>query len=441
MNEVLNEINEIVYIIDPDTNELLFMNNAAKKEFGVNKIPEHSKCYELLHNNTKPCISCLNKKLSKNKVYEWEYTNPVSNKHYIIKDKLIPFKDKIARAEIIFDITDDVNKVNQINKTEEIEAFIIESIKTLNENNDFDNIINNFLAGIGRFTKASRIFSLQIIHKEKKCKCMYEWTDFNIPSFLNKEEIPFFKIPNLLKIMKKNKPFVIENMEDYSTNKPEYIYFKKISTQKLFIIPLFDECNILQGMLGIDNYTAYFNTEQIDFLLRTLAVFITNKMEQRKTSKQLEELSYKDSLTNLQNRNKYMIDLESLKLNLKKTIGISFIDMNGLKKLNDSKGHTAGDNALKEIAKELLKYFPLENVYRIGGDEFVIICTNIKKEDFESKMNLIKADSGKDNNPSYSVGSQWYKQISNINKQLKETDLLMYEEKNNYYKYFRSIKK
>lgn len=91
-----------------------------------------------------------------------------------------------------------------------------------------------------------------------------------------------------------------------------------------------------------------------------------------------------DTLTQLLNRQCYYADIERLKDQV--TAAVS-VDMNDLKKINDTQGHDAGDKALKTVAACLAKN-ELRNkkIYRIGGDEFAIFYLN-KTED-EVKKNI-----------------------------------------------------
>ena len=87
----------------------------------------------------------------------------------------------------------------------------------------------------------------------------------------------------------------------------------------------------------------------------------------------LQQFTTRDQLTNLLNRQCYYADLEKLKDSLTALIAI---DMNGLKEINDGKGHAEGDRALKAIAECFEKAVEQKHhIYRIGGDEFTILCT------------------------------------------------------------------
>lgn len=114
-------------------------------------------------------------------------------------------------------------------------------------------------------------------------------------------------------------------------------------------------------------------------LVLTICVFIAVYLEgQEKLKKQLEHdllmsMAYKDDLTQLYNRRKCNEMFEEINKNGGKYHFINF-DMNGLKKVNDSQGHDKGDLLIKTFAKALREAFDgVENIYRMGGDEFLVI--------------------------------------------------------------------
>ena len=66
-------------------------------------------------------------------------------------------------------------------------------------------------------------------------------------------------------------------------------------------------------------------------------------------------------------------------------MGIVYLDVNGLKDINDLRGHAFGDKVLVECARRMRETFDGADFYRIGGDEFVIICREWSKKVFEEK--------------------------------------------------------
>lgn len=71
-------------------------------------------------------------------------------------------------------------------------------------------------------------------------------------------------------------------------------------------------------------------------------------------------------------------------------VGILFVDANGLGILNNMYSYQKGDELLKTVSGSLKSNFRLSDIYRIGGDEFVVICESIAKELFERKASQAK---------------------------------------------------
>ncbi|MBR0484584.1 MAG: GGDEF domain-containing protein, partial [Oscillospiraceae bacterium] len=95
----------------------------------------------------------------------------------------------------------------------------------------------------------------------------------------------------------------------------------------------------------------------------------------------LNILSSTDMLTGVMNRNEMNNYVDKLLHCTENTsVGILFADLNGLKTVNDTEGHSAGDTLLKNAALALKKVFHLREIFRAGGDEFVIILTGITEK-------------------------------------------------------------
>ncbi|MBU3181991.1 diguanylate cyclase domain-containing protein [Clostridium psychrophilum] len=94
----------------------------------------------------------------------------------------------------------------------------------------------------------------------------------------------------------------------------------------------------------------------------------------------LEESVYYDSLTKLFNRKKMRKDVDILLVNKNEKFAFLFIDLDKFKSVNDNYGHLAGDSILKTVAIRLKSIVrSTDTVYRIGGDEFIIVLKNLKE--------------------------------------------------------------
>ena len=114
--------------------------------------------------------------------------------------------------------------------------------------------------------------------------------------------------------------------------------------------------------------------------------------------------------------------------------GIFFIDVNGLKTINDTHGHLAGDNLLKDVAATLqeLNDGSLE-IYRIGGDEFMIIAPTISREEFEKLGEALHELCERPNRAHFAIGSCHSEEVEDIRKAMQKADARMYVHKAAYY--------
>ena len=105
-----------------------------------------------------------------------------------------------------------------------------------------------------------------------------------------------------------------------------------------------------------------------------------------------KQKAYKDGLTGVKNKLAYLEALAELETALENgeltEYGVVVFDVNGLKTINDTLGHEAGDEAIKSGCRIICHQFDHSPVFRIGGDEFVAI---LKGSDFANRETLLEA--------------------------------------------------
>jgi diguanylate cyclase (GGDEF)-like protein/PAS domain S-box-containing protein len=112
--------------------------------------------------------------------------------------------------------------------------------------------------------------------------------------------------------------------------------------------------------------------------------------ETRQMESKIKRMAFFDSLTGLPNRNmindRITLALSHSERNHQK-FALLFLDMDDFKSVNDSLGHSIGDELLKEVAKRLKGLLRGEDtVARIGGDEFVILLTGLKDDNYSTRL-------------------------------------------------------
>ena len=100
----------------------------------------------------------------------------------------------------------------------------------------------------------------------------------------------------------------------------------------------------------------------------------------------------RDSLTGLLNRNAYDDDLEYIQATHDKPLTVVYVDMIGLHEINNHLGHAKGDSALCGLANAMRACFGDDRIYRVGGDEFVIISCNHTVSQSMRRMERMRRD-------------------------------------------------
>ncbi len=143
------------------------------------------------------------------------------------------------------------------------------------------------------------------------------------------------------------------------------------------------------------------------------------------------QLTEKDALTGLLNRQAYY---SAISENAKDINAVISIDMNGLKALNDTEGHAAGDEALETLSVCFMRAATLgQSVYRLGGDEFAIVCRRASEDDVKQLVKRIHRNVA-ETRYSCAVGYSYCPDgTMTVSEMLKESDEMMYADKEIYY--------
>lgn len=426
---IMDEHNDLVYVADTQTYELLYMNKGGTQLFGENY--HGTKCYAFLQNRTSPCPFCTNHLLKQDSYYIWEFMNPVSKRYYYLKDKLMEFEGRLVRLEICTDITDKEYLSQQTRHKLAVEETLIQCIETLIKYKDTSNAIEQLLSIVGQFYQAQRAYLFEFDYSMAVLNNTYEWCQEEIlPQIDNLQDVPIDAVTDWIKQFQKAGAFFITSLgKDLDPASLDYQILAPQNVESLMAAPLCDQNGNIVGFIGVDNPSA--NTEDIS-LLRSIGYFVLDDINKRKMLTDLERMSYLDELTGLSNRNRYIELLNDLEQAPPKYMGVVYVDMNGLKIANDTYGHEHGDMMLIRTA-EMMKDIFSDGVFRVGGDEFIAICLNGESADFEAKVTELRRRSEEDPDCRLSIGASWNHGGMSPQEQIIYSDELMYVEKQAYY--------
>ena len=186
------------------------------------------------------------------------------------------------------------------------------------------------------------------------------------------------------------------------------------------------------GYMWVSDFKAD-DTPKIKEALEITTFVLGSQIGNHLMLRQLEKLSSIDLLTGLYNRNKLNAYMDEILASEDAPTALLFLDINGLKKVNDNEGHIAGDNLIKRAANTLISIFPDEDIFRVGGDEFVVILRNVEEKQIIHYIDKLH-QKAKKNDVSFAAGYAMTNHSKDIEKILKEADVNMYNDKRKFYK-------
>lgn len=172
-------------------------------------------------------------------------------------------------------------------------------------------------------------------------------------------------------------------------------------------------------------------------MLRAVIPYIPQAITLHKLQKQQEYLSYHDTLTGLLNRNSFVAYLNQVKQEELKSLGALSVDVNGLKNFNKEFGRDYGDEVVMRVGEVLAEYFHTGAVYRMTGDEYLVLVENISYEDFTQEVHGAYTKLENISLGLVSVGYAWEKVDIDVNGLVIHAENMMREEKKKYYKNLR----
>ena len=228
------------------------------------------------------------------------------------------------------------------------------------------------------------------------------------------------KVLNILSI----KP----NKHLYKTNPTFYSFLKE---NKIFDISL-------SGTVNSANHTtilAVFNakySKQVRILAEKTSACFSMALYNKNHLNRTKLIATTDSLTGAFNRVAYKNDLLVLEQEDNTNVACLYVDVNELHLINNKYGHTVGDEMLIYIANTLKDVFYGHNVYRMGGDEFLVFCKNITPDAIKDKIEQLNAELSL-RKYHVAIGVSFRAQNIYVEEMVREAEVRMYEEKAEFY--------
>ncbi|WP_026660846.1 sensor domain-containing diguanylate cyclase [Butyrivibrio sp. AC2005] len=204
--------------------------------------------------------------------------------------------------------------------------------------------------------------------------------------------------------------------------------------KSICFVPLMQN-KITIGYLYVINFDTS-RTIEIKELLEHTSFFLAAELANNTLMEQMKELSNRDMLTGVMNRNAMNLRVDNYVSDAElrnRPYGVVFIDLNGLKYVNDKHGHEAGDQMLWTAASIISSVFGADEIYRAGGDEFTVFCTKDSEDSFYEKIEHLRKKTSYPAEITMSIGSHYSGNGDDIRIAMRNADLEMYRDKEAFY--------
>ncbi|SEM12911.1 diguanylate cyclase (GGDEF) domain-containing protein [Butyrivibrio sp. ob235] len=323
----------------------------------------------------------------------------------------------------------------------EIAAAVLNNCLVLSGNNDFEKAMNEVVKSIRQMCSAEMCVILLLNNEEQSCRVLSEdlAEDTELNPFGFHIEKGFYKVVSTwADTISGSNCLILKDENDMNyLKKKNRAWYDSLINEKIFSLVLFpiksgDETI---GYIWADN----FDPEKSDKIKETLEIttfILSSEISNYLLLDRLETLSSRDMLTGVMNRNTMNNFVDRLAQASEKkshSLGVIFADLNGLKRVNDTEGHIAGDRLIKKAADILTEVFDIDQIFRAGGDEFSVILPSTTKEEVADKIQKVRDLSEKSGNVSLAIGSCVVSDAKDIRLALRKADEDMYADKKRYY--------
>ena len=429
--EALDTLPERVVISDPKTYELIYLNEAVRKDLGIDgEAPLTGKlCYKELEGFDAPCGNCPNLLLRRDRTYSETHVCHRTGNKLLLRSVLIPWAERTLKLTIA---TDPGEYFSTMAKDHELiyqEMRANEAISIGMSEEDPDRGIDRVIECISGNLKPERflIFEEQ---NDNTVNATYEWTAPGVLSLKTELQcIPKTELRVLYSMFTTQHVVLVGDMAEFQDRHPDFNL--RIRGVRSFVSGQLN----LHGR--IEGFTMVINPTQDTFriaslLLSTLTDFITIMIRNRNSLHRLEEQSMTDQLTGAGNRRALERKLRDRSCD--GVLGVISIDLNGLKNINDTAGHHAGDILLCETVRILRECAGADCVFRTGGDEFVVVTNDMEEGDIRLMIRHMR-ESAKINGINMAIGFVCSRETgADFDALLTKADFNMYKDKGQSYR-------
>lgn len=423
---ILDQMGEIVYVSDQATYELKYLNQTGIQRFGVPA--PGAKCYAHLCGRTSPCKFCAQEQSSSQKQRQaWLRERPDLG-NVLLSHSLIEYEGRPCRLGTVTDVDRYVAELTTVKNDLIAAKMLISCMEQMVSGGDAKCVMDTVRA----YYDADRAYALRFAADRRTASIIHEVCREDVVSQQElMQDVPMELLKPMLSALQPSSKRAcviadVDAIKDDPARRAVYDWLHPQGIRSLAAVPVYHGTE-MHGFLCTENLRQNIDAPE---LMEKIAYMAAGELHRRELMQELHQKAYYDPLTMCYNRIAYDAALDKL-CGTEIPVGVGCLNLNGLRRINESLGYHYGDKAIYQACSLLKGCFGHENVYRISGDEYMVLWPGVSYENFTAACRRLETELETAGGLA-SFGRSWGTK-EKVNDLIKEAECSMYTMKNRYY--------
>lgn len=424
---ILDQMGEIVYVSDQATYELKYLNRTGIQRFGVPA--PGAKCYAHLCGRTSPCKFCAQDQAAscQKQRQAWLRERPDLG-NVLLSHSLIKYEGRPCRLGTVTDVDRYVAELTTAKNDLIAAKMLISCMEQMVSGGDAKCVMDTVRA----YYDADRAYALRFAADRRTAGVIHEVCREDAASQQElMQDIPMELLKPMLSALQPSSKRAcviadVDALRDDPARRAVYDWLHPQGIRSLIAVPVYHGME-LHGFLCVENLRQNIDAPE---LMEKIAYMAAGELHRRELMEELRQKAYYDPLTMCYNRIAYDAALDKL-CGTEIPVGVGCLNLNGLRRINESLGYHYGDKAIYQACSLLKGCFGHKNVYRISGDEYMVLWPGVSYENFTAACRRLETELETAGGLA-SFGRSWGTK-EKVNDLIKEAECSMYTMKNRYY--------
>lgn len=423
---ILDQMGEIVYVSDQATYELKYLNRTGIQRFGAPA--PGTKCYAHLCGRTSPCKFCAQEQSSSQKQRQaWLRERPDLG-NVLLSHSLIEYEGRLCRLGTVTDVDRYVAELTTVKNDLIAAKMLISCMEQMVSGGDAKCVMDT----VRTYYDADRAYALRFAADRRTASIIHEVCREDVVSQQElMQDIPMELLKPMLSALQPSSKRAcviadVDAIKDDPARRAVYDWLHPQGIHSIVAVPVYHGTE-MHGFLCAKNLRQNIDAPE---LMEKIAYMAAGELHRRELMQELHQKAYYDPLTMCYNRIAYDAALDKL-CGTEIPVGVGCLNLNGLRRINESLGYHYGDKAIYQACSLLKGCFGHKNVYRISGDEYMVLWPGVSYENFTAACRRLETELETAGGLA-SFGRSWGTK-EKVNDLIKEAECSMYTMKNRYY--------